>query len=160
MSSETNPLIDQLGSAVLPFERKGFRRKVKPGENVIFLRHILSLHSGQIPDQCLRCEEIDVEALRGDRKYLWIIDDTGIYIIWENTLNPQAERGCVCHTNITGNAKARQGGELWFDAGGTIYLNYESGRYGADTDDQKQAVLEYFAWLGFTVVRLPDRASS
>jgi hypothetical protein len=67
-----------------------------------------------------------------------------------------ADRGCVCHTNITGRRKALQGGELWFGADNTIYINNESGRFKAITADQRQAILDYFRRFGFLVVQLPN----
>ena len=47
------------------------------------------------------------------RKYLWVIIGEHVRFALEAT--PAAsERGCICHTNITGGEDAIIGGELWF----------------------------------------------
>jgi hypothetical protein len=152
-----DPLLARLGPAVLPFERTGFARQIESGEDILFLDHIISLESGRTPEDCLRCELPVNNTGPDDRKYLWIIDNQGLRIILENTPNPLADRKCVCHTNITGMRKAMQGGELWFGLNNTIYLNNQSGRFKANSADQREAVLEYVRRLGFTVVQLPNR---
>ena len=120
MPLDTDDLAERLGPAVLPFERSNFNREVLPGEDVIFLDYIISLESGQIPATCLRSEVTEPYSFSDSRKYLWIIDQQGLRIIYEMTPNPLAARGCVCHTNITGKRKALQGGELWFGEDNTI----------------------------------------
>jgi hypothetical protein len=157
MLPASDPLLVRLGPAVLPFERSTFNREVMPGEDIIFLDYIISLESGTIPTDCLRCDTSDTTSLPIDRKYLWVIDHEGLRIIHEMTPNSLAARGHVCHTNITGRRKALQGGELWFDLDNTIYINNQSGRFKAVTIDQRQAVLDYFRQLGFAVVQLPNR---
>lgn len=127
------------------------------GEDVIFLDQIISLESGQIPPDCLRCDSSDFTSLPPDKKYLWIIDTEGLRIIHEMTPNPLATRGRVCHTNITGRRKALQGGELWFSTDDTVYINNQSGRFKAITFEQRQAVLDYFRRLGFLVTQLTSR---
>lgn len=159
MPSDSNAILERLGPAVLPFERSNFNREVLPGEDVIFLDYIISLESGQVPANCLRCDSSDPSLLPSDLKYLWVIDHNGLRIIHEMTPNSLAARGCVCHTNITGNRKAFQGGELWFGKDDTIYVNNQSGRFKAITIAQQQAVLEYFRRLGFSVIQLPNRPS-
>ncbi len=157
MLPELDVLLARLGPAVLPFGRLLIGRRIKPGEDIPFPNHIIRLDAGNVPENCIRCTPFDVIDLPADCKYLWIIDGDGLRVIKETTPNTLAERGYVCHTNITGGAEALQGGELWFCTDDLIYLNYKSGRYGAETEDQKQAVLDYFQQLGFTVIRLPDR---
>lgn len=156
MQPDVDPLRARLGPAVLPFERSDFSREVLSGEDVIFLDHIVSLESGQIPPNCLRCSPT-TSPLPPDKKYLWIIDHEGLRIIHEMIPNPLAARGCVCHTNITGRRKAFQGGELWFLTNNTVHINNQSGRFKAVTSDQRQAILDYFRRLGFSVVQLPNR---
>ena len=159
MLSDNDPLLARLGPAVLPFERSGFDRTVLDGEDVIFLDHIISLESRTIPPGCFRCDSPDLSPLPTDKKYLWVIDHEGLRIIHEMTPNPLAPRGCVCHTNITGRRKALQGGELWFGTDDSIYVNNQSGRFKAVTADQRQAILDYFRLLGFSVVQLSNRPS-
>lgn len=87
-------------------------------------------------------------------KYLWIINDNGLFLQLEDTPNPNAERGCICHTNLTKGEKAYQGGELWFHEDGTVYVNYASGRYGASTPDHQKGVLQYFEAVGYAKVKV------
>ena len=151
-------LLARLGPAVSPFERSDFSRDVLVGEDVIFLDYIISLESGRIPPDVLRQDTDNVDASSQDKKYLWVIDSEGLRVIPEITPNPLAARGCVCHTNITGRRKALQGGELWFGVDDTVYINNQSGRFKAVTLDQRQAVLDYFRQLGFSVVQLSNRS--
>jgi len=155
MLPNNDPLLARLGPAVLPFKRSQFNREVLPGEDVIFLDYIISLESGHFPPGCLRCNPNDAE--RRNKTYLWVIDEEGLRVILEATPNPLSARGCVCHTNITGRRKAYQGGELWFGTDSVIYLNNQSGRFKAITLDQRQAVLDYFQQVGFSVVQAPNR---
>lgn len=159
MPPDIDPILEQLGPAVLPFERSGVSREVLTGEDVIFLDYIISLESGHIPADCLRCDSPEPRSLPTDCKYLWIIDQQGLRVVRELTPNPLAARGCVCHTNITGQRKAFQGGELWFGTDNIIYLNNQSGRSKAITIAQQQAVLAYFRRPGFSVVQLSNRAN-
>lgn len=157
MPPDIDAIVERLGPAALPFERSNFNREVLQGEDVIFLDYIISLESGQIPANCLRSEVTEPYSFPADRKYLWIIDQHGLRIILEKIPNPLAARGCVCHTNITGQRKALQGGELWFGADDRIYLNNQSGRFKAVTIIQRQAILDYFSRLGFSIVQLLNR---
>jgi hypothetical protein len=157
MLLQNDPLLIRLGSPVSPFERRGFKKSIEAGEDIIFVDDIITIGDRHIPKGCLRCDLSAPIYTPDDHKYLWIIDQKGLRVILERTSNPDAVRGYVCHTNITGGGKALQGGELWFDFSGTIYLNYKSGRYGANSEEHREAVLEYFQRLGFTVVQLPSQ---
>lgn len=86
MLPDIDALLERLGPAVLPFERSNFNREVLPGEDVIFLDYIISLESGKIPLNCLRCDSSD--TLPANHKYLWIIDQNELRIIHEMISNP------------------------------------------------------------------------
>ena len=152
----TQQQIDALGPEVLPFERENFRRPVEKGEAILFNTLIYDVSRMGKPVNVVRVSsEIALQQSRIGR-YLWIIDKDGLKILFEATPNPEAKRGVVCHTNITGGQSALQGGELWFGDADKVYLNYQSGRYGPNQISQRQAVLAYFNSLGFTVVTLGD----
>ncbi|MCC9070748.1 hypothetical protein LNQ49_03920 [Flavobacterium sp. F-65] len=57
----------------------------------------------------------------------------------------------MCHSNITAGEPALQGGELWFLGPDSVMLNFRSGRYGAETIDHEDVVIEYWECLGFAV---------
>ncbi len=145
----------RLGPAVLPFERTQFTRQVLDGEDVIFVDSILTIDRIYSSGKLLT----DIKLILSNdppmqEKYLWVIDKNGLKLLPETTPNQLAARKVVCHTNITGGAKAYQGGELWFGDDGKVYINNRSGRYGADTLSQRTAVLDYFRSLGFDPVQL------
>lgn len=152
--------IARMGHLRAPFEHSSFgNRKVMPGEDILFSEYIIDLSDGIIPYDRVVFENREMileEALPkiSQTRYLWIIDESGLKIILESIENPHSERGKMVHTNITGGAKALQGGELWFGTDGRVYLNYKSGRYGAYTPLQREAILEYFRDLGFDVVQI------
>lgn len=144
-------MIAALGPAVAPFERDEFNKKLKPGETHRFDEHVYDATEGGKPDQII---EVTTDSIRLNPKhgcYLWIIDEGGLRLLLEATPNPHTERQCVCHTNITGGANALQGGELWFGVDDRVHINFKSGRYGAKTMIQSEAVLTYFRFVGYEI---------
>ena len=158
MPSLSNEWIQRLGPAVFPFERKQFRNQIAQGEDIIFTDDIHMVSNSKK----FKTITTPVATVLADRpiqsKYLWIIDEQGLKLILESTPNEYADRGIVCHTNITGGAKALQGGELWFGDDKKVYINYKSGRYGAGIGKQaaphKVAILEFFRSLNFDPIAL------
>ena len=155
MPEPTKDLLDRLGPEVKPFERFNKNkhqntpeRKPLKGETDSFESHVLDVTKNF---NSLNIITTTKKKLNFDTKYLWIIDKNGLYIIPEKTENLRAARQVVCHSNITRGKKALQGGELWFLSKKEIVINYKSGRYGAESEIQEQAVIEYFEWLGFKV---------
>lgn len=145
-----------LGDAVLPFERSDFKRKVLEGENLKkeFVRFVYDATDNDYPSNTLKASAEDImEGRAENQKYLWVINKGGLFVIPEQTKNPKAGRGVVCHTNLTGGEAANQGGELWFDNDGTVYINNKSGRYGATTLSQRNAVIDYFRFVGYKNVK-------
>ena len=145
--------IENLGPNVMPFERRAnLQFKVQEGEALteIFQTVVYDATEDSLPSNVILADKLSI--LNGgadDAKYLWIIDENGLKIIPEQTANPFAGRKVVCHTNLTGGQLALQGGELWFDAEGHVYLNNKSGRYGATTLKHREAVLDYFQFVGY-----------
>lgn len=156
MPKPTNEHLENLGDSVLPFQRTGFKRKVLKGEDNkdAFLPFIYDATEDGFPTNVLLAQLDDIINGKAElQKYLWIINQNGLFILPEQTINKDAERGVVCHTNITGGEKAIQGGELWFCIDGAIYINNKSGRYGATTLKERQAILEYFQYVGYNNVK-------
>ena len=155
------------GVPVLPFERKpkGHGKKIKRGEDRPFGQErgtYIATENGH-PPNAIYLSVKDFEILQGDcpkhrftferAKFLWVIDDFGLRMIWEYTRNSaRRPKRYVCHTNLTGGEKAYQGGELWFCKDGRVGINYFSDRYGAKTQDQGDAVLNHFRTVGYSTV--------
>jgi hypothetical protein len=141
-----------LGPLVKPFERTNFKSKILEGEDLIqpFISQTYNATENSLPENVLFSDKDKILSGNAESsKYLWIIDEDGLIIIPEQTQNELAGRQVVCHTNITGGKPALQGGELWFDKEGTIYINNKSGRYGASTLNQREAILDYFRFVGY-----------
>lgn len=154
----TEEQIDKLGPEILPFERRerGFKGIIKEGEAIPFDDFIHNVTVSGPPKDIFIVLFVDIlnnSPLSG--KYLWIIDKAGFKILLEATPNAEAERRMICHTNITGGMPALQGGELWFGDDGRVYINNKSGRYGAHTTVQEDAVIAYFVSLGLDAIQLP-----
>jgi len=158
----------RLGLNKRPFEGvpAGINTKIEEGEDItdVFAEYVFHPRLGEdlIPPNVVSAKPEDILSQNlpviKPLTYLWIIDDNGLHIILEQTKNPKARRGVVCHTNITGGAPARQGGELWFGTDGRVYINNKSGRYGGVhiPESQKQAVRDYFESFGYEVEKAPD----
>lgn len=84
-----------------------------------------------------------------DACFLWVIDEDRITMIQERTRNTRRAPPIVCHTNLTGNGRARIGGELFFCADDTIIINQKSDRYGRATPEQFDVALNYFRRVGY-----------
>lgn len=156
MPKSTPQQLEALGPLVLPFERTDFKRKILIGEDLkdTFLPFIYDATENSYPENVRKASPNEIlEDNAEESKYLWIIEEKGILIIPEQTANSSAERGVVCHTNLTGGKPALQGGELWFGTDGIVYINNKSGRYGANTLAQLEAILTYFRYVGYTNVK-------
>lgn len=141
----------KFGPLVTPFERrnaiKGEFKSPLKFETDFLSNYVHNVSLLGSPDNLILTSRTNP-----DKKltYLWVIDDAGLKIIFEDT-NSSAERGCACHTNITGGDKAYHGGEMWFFSDYDVLINHNSGRYNHGSEDQKTAVVEYFKHIGFTV---------
>jgi hypothetical protein len=157
---ERMSLIDRLGPPVYPFERKKEQHiGIMPGDCKDFSESTEDKSSNGSPvinlelidDEC-----INVWKLPENKKYLWIIDEIGnklrLRFIPEVVENKERKhKPIVCHSNITACGKALQGGECWWcEETKTLYINPKSGRYGAETIEQWEAVKEFFIEIGYT----------
>jgi len=140
--------------SALPFERIKFSRVLEEGEADIepfissfFLPSKQDYPSCRVPISIGNLKEAirDDDKAIAEYKYIWVIDYDGFRMILDKTPNPNARRGNVCHTNLTGGKSALMGGELWVDSNQTVYINFLSGRYGrGSTNEQKKGAIEYF----------------
>lgn len=116
-------------------------------EGIIFANSI-----DEIIDEKKLASQKRFDEIKDRRTYLWVIDEERILIAPEAT-PATSDRGVICHTNITGNTKARIGGELWFlkKEGGEyeVHLNFASGRYGTEDDLTWEKVYQLFDCVGY-----------
>lgn len=153
MPAPTDEQIKELGPEISPFERnpEGLR-SIIDGEGIVFTEHIYDATKNGKPPNLILVNPYEIENNPPYGRYLWVINKEGLWLILEATPNPESKiRGCVCHTNITGGAKALHGGELWFGEDDTIYYNFKSGRYGHPTNDQAIAIFEYLKCVYKTI---------
>jgi hypothetical protein len=89
-----------------------------------------------------------------ETKYLWTIDERGVNAAREKTPF-DTDRGCIVHTNIS--EKAAAAGEVWFGSDNTVYMNFESGRFGRDyiSNVAKQGAVKAWEDLGYNVKVVP-----
>lgn len=155
MNNEFNPdLVKRLGEPVEPYGRLSQSKELFDGECDDFSNKTADhTKNGKLNlEYDLKEEEcIDKLKLPANKKFLWLIDlndekQLRLRMIPEQTENKaRGHKPIVCHSNFTMCKEALQGGECWWcDATETIYVNPSSGRYGADTEEQWNAVLEFF----------------
>lgn len=156
MPAPTDEQIKELGPEILPFERnpEGLR-SIVDGEAILFKDNLYDATENRKPDNVILVNPDEIENNPSYGRYLWIIDKKGLWLILEATPNPESKiRGCVCHTNIAGGAKALQGGELWFGKDDTIYFNFKSGRYGHPSNNQSIAIFKYIYSVGYKNIKM------
>ena len=159
--------ISILGPLISPFERSQKKPELKvigkgEGHKDAFLDKIhdgIDNHNPEPFHEITVKELEDYNIMKGgsfpDKCYLWVIDEISIKIIWEKTMNSLRgeaipHKPYVCHTNITGGARAYLGGEIYFCQDGNIYVNFKSDRYGwPDTELKKQMALTYMEDCGY-----------
>jgi len=76
--------------------------------------------------------------------FLWVLDQDGIKILWENVENFLDVDREVKHTNITAAGLAFHGGELFVTEDNKIFVNNASDRYGDSERQNWNAVIAYF----------------
>jgi hypothetical protein len=158
MPKPTNEEIKEMGGLAKPFERlnkiRGSYLVPLTGEENSFKKDIYDATEDDFPPNVVKTSMQNIKryqsymsgsdlAIKRSHTYLWVIDSEGLFIIIEGTPNSEAERKCVCHTNITVGKPACRGGEMWFVDTGGIAINFNSGRYGFASSEEKQKVLAY-----------------
>jgi hypothetical protein len=143
------------------------QRKRRKGEYTLVKSYDAS--NNKIPPEPMLAESLEeiqkeIDAAKEEKydqiqkKYLWAIKGETIFIGLEKT-PVESERGCICHTNLTGGTNAIIGGELWFlDSDKSVRINFKSGRYPLqDADRQIPEVVNLFKCVGYTKTEVLPR---
>jgi hypothetical protein len=99
-------------------------------------------------------EDADSSWLNNDKAnlYLWLVRTDDVKICLENgQLGKSTVRTRLSHTNLSGNALAHCGGELWFRDAKSIYLNGGSSRFTARSSAELEAIVHGFRAAGYQV---------
>jgi len=90
--------------------------------------------------------QISKKELANKKEYcfLWVLDQDGIKVLWENVENLLDVDKEVKHTNITAAGLAFHGGELFVTEDNRIFVNNASDRYGDSERQHWNAVIAYF----------------
>jgi hypothetical protein len=158
-------LIKRLGPEVLPFERDNDPTKKPASEEVIDLSSFAydAINDEPPEPRSHHMTVQEIEKLPKGKMYIWLVyfknGELNFRIINDNFENKVGiakvgGRRNVCHSNISAGEKALQGGECWWcDETKTMYINYKSGRYGAKTQEQWNAVQDFFKHVGYENVQ-------
>lgn len=158
MSLDT--LIEQMGPETNPFGRKPeVNQTVHNEEKIDFSQMAFNAINDGSPEPKIYIQLDEVEKLPKDKMFIWLVylknGEVHFKMIPDSTENPDGKkivggRKNVCHTNLSAGEKALQGGECWWcEDSKTMYVNRKSGRYGAITKPQWDAVLEFFKFVGY-----------
>lgn len=92
----------------------------------------------------------------GDRcAYLWVISPEEVPYAFKYTKCPDLpDSKELKHTNLTGGGNVHCGGELWFADEKSIVINGDSGRYGAQSNEQLDDAAAAFSQLGYRVATM------
>lgn len=165
MTYSLEELIENMGPEVMPFERNEEPTKKPAAEEVIdFSIYTYNAIKDDSPEPNTHHINIEEEKiLPKEKMFIWLIykrkDELCFRLIPDNFENRAGKnkvggRPNVCHSNISAGGKALQGGECWWcEATKTMYVNYKSGRYGAKTTYQWEAVLKFFEYVGYKKVK-------
>jgi len=170
VKEHTSDLITRLGEPVLPYGRLDDQSKeLLDGECDDFSAKTVNHTNNGKPNinYDLLVEECsDLLKLPYVKKFLWLIDfdddrNLRLRLIPEQTENKNRKhKQIVCHSNFTSCGEAIQGGECWWcDKTETIFINPRSGRYGASSENEWNAVVEFFQHIYKNVVNLFDKVN-
>lgn len=137
-----------LGGKIRPFERNRFRKdeEIPEPDKRILSDHLVHITRKNIPDEI---KKINYNGKKEDiqnaveKRDIWVLTENGFELLFEKNKSPGSKRAKVCHTNITGGARAFHGGELWFTTDNAVLINKYSGRY----DDRKNYQWVYLLYL-------------
>ena len=173
MAAPTPQQIQNLGPATMPFGRsktKTIDSLQRGAEDILYTEAtgVYDATGNNEPADIVRItiEELEFVKTKPNeivaKKYLWVIRQNDMRIIPERIPNlKRTRKQIVCHTNLTGEAEALQGGELYFCENGNLYINNSSDRFGCREDHELyathiEAVLQYFRSVYQNVFYLYD----
>jgi hypothetical protein len=85
-------------------------------------------------------------------RHLWVILPGDVPVALEACeWGKKLESGCIKHSNLTGGADAHSGGELWFTGDDHIAINAASGRYGAQSEQEFDLIVDALRRSGYHV---------
>jgi hypothetical protein len=85
-------------------------------------------------------------------RHLWVIRPGDVPLALEACeWGKKLQSGCIKHSNLTGGADAHSGGELWFTGDNHIAINAASGRYGAQSEEEFELIVEALRRSGYHV---------
>jgi len=89
----------------------------------------------------------------GEKKYLWVVmEESVVILLEEGTEGRSLSRNRASHTNLTGNAEAYCGGELWFNEDSKeIWLSGGSSRYQPRNGEELQFIESWFKACAYNV---------
>lgn len=182
MAETLDDLIERLGPEAFPYERTEPGKKPADEEVIDFSKSAYDAIRDKPPDPTshhVASNEILVKGeaelnkeinsdqitIPKEKMFIWLIykkdAELQFRILPDNFVNEVGKnkvggRPNACHSNLSAGGKALQGGECWWcDETKTMYVNYKSGRYGAKTITQWNAVVEFFNHVGYkNVVRI------
>lgn len=176
MAETLDDLIERLGPEAFPFERTEPGKKPAEEEVIDFSDAAYDAIRDEPPDPSSHHvvnNEIQLKtaydesnginsdqiAIPKEKMFIWLIykkkGALQFRIIPDNFENEAGKnkvggRPNACHSNLAAGEKALQGGECWWcNETNTMYVNYKSGRYGAKTIKQWNAVVEFFKYVGY-----------
>ena len=173
MAAPTPEQIQNLGPAIMPFDRsrtKTIDSLQRGAEDILYTEEtgVYNATNNNEPDDIVRITVEELEFVKTKpneivaKKYLWVIRTNDMRIMPERIPNlKRTRKQIVCHTNLTGEAEALQGGELYFCENGNLYINNSSDRFGCREEDalyntHRAAVLQYFLSVYQNVFYLYD----
>src|ERR1700680_2268179 len=85
-----------------------------------------------------------------DARHLWVIRAVDFPVALELCeWGQQLDDKKLKHSNLTAGAPAHSGGEIWFIEENRIALNANSGRYGAESEEEFQHIVNTLRNCGF-----------
>jgi len=101
----------------------------------------------------------DTHEKAAEARYLWVIRSEDFPLALEKCEWGQKLKGKkLKHSNLTGGKPAHSAGEIWFIAGNRVAMSASSGRYGAESDEELQYIVNalrscefYVASMGFDI---------
>jgi hypothetical protein len=88
-------------------------------------------------------------------RHLWVITPESLpYALEGCPWGTRLQSGLIKHSNLTGGQSANSGGELWFIDERTMVINANSGRYGAETPEELDEIVDGLLHCGYRVASM------